>query len=111
MADKSMNDLKEYRLYSSETVSVTTSVQLGNIDPGSVKVEVYYGTVNKHNVIEPPEIVQMKLEERGENGFYRYSAAIRILEGGEYGYTFRVVPHHPDLINKFDMGLVRWVVQ
>jgi glycogen phosphorylase len=111
MADKSMNDLKEYRLYSGETVSVTTSVQLGNIDPGSVKVEVYYGTVNKHNVIEPPEIVQMKLEERGENGFYRYSAAIRILEGGEYGYTFRVVPHHPDLINKFDMGLVRWVVQ
>jgi len=62
-------------------------------------------------LIENAEVIEMKLEEKLEYGLYRYSADISFSDGGEYGYTFRVLPFHPDLINKFETGLIRWVVQ
>jgi glycogen phosphorylase len=111
IADKSMNELKEHRLISGETIRITTSVYLGNIDPSNVKVEAYYGSIARNNTIDNPEIVEMKPEGKIENGTYKYWTEIRLTEGGEYGYTFRVVPYHPSLYNKFDMGLIRWVVQ
>ncbi|MCX7922171.1 MAG: alpha-glucan family phosphorylase [Clostridia bacterium] len=110
-ADKSMNDLKEYRLNSGESVNITTSVYLGNIDPSSVKVEVYYGIVGKNNAIDNAEFAEMKLLQKTGDGMYRYAADVKMVEGGEYGYTFRVSPYHPDMINKFDLGLIRWVLQ
>ena len=52
----------------------------------------------------------MSLEEKIASSTYRYSVSITLMGGGEYGYTFRVIPFHPGLINKFDMGLIRWAV-
>ncbi|MCX7710123.1 MAG: alpha-glucan family phosphorylase [Clostridia bacterium] len=111
IADKTHNQLKEQKSISGETLSISTSVHLGSIDPSSVKVEVYYGPIGRNGMIENPEVAEMSLEEKTDTATYRYSTSIRILEGGEYGYTFRALPYHPELINKFDMGLIRWVVQ
>ena len=49
--------------------------------------------------------------EKVDYGVYRYTTDIMLNDGGEYGYTFRVVPYHPNLINRFELGLIRWVVQ
>ena len=65
----------------------------------------------KNNVIKNPKIQEMKVIEQLDSSIYRYSTKIRLVDGGEYGYTFRVLPYHPELINKFDLGLIRWVVQ
>lgn len=111
IADKSMNQLKEFQLISGESVKISATVNLSGIDPSSVKVEVYYGNIGKNNNIDNPEVSEMHVEERLDANTCRYAAYVRLLDGGEYGYTFRVVPYHPDLINKFEMGLVRWVVQ
>lgn len=111
IAEKTMNKLKDQNLISGETVTITTSVSLGNIDPSSVKVQIFYGNVGKNNTIDNPVIIDMKVDERNDYGICRYSADINLLEGGEYGYTFRVIPCNNDLINEFDMGLIRWVVQ
>ncbi|MCX8130384.1 MAG: alpha-glucan family phosphorylase [Clostridia bacterium] len=111
IAEKSMNQLKEQKSVSGDTISIGTAVNLGNIDPSSVKVELYYGYVGKNSIIENPEIEEMKLDGKLDSSTYRFSCNIKLVEGGEYGYTIRVVPHHSDLINKFDMGLIRWVVE
>lgn len=111
IADKTMNNLKEHNSVSGQTITLYTTVYLGNIDPSSVLVEVYYGVVGRDKLIDLPEITAMTMLEKTDYGTYRYSGQIRILDGGEYGYTFRVVPYTPDLINKFEMALVRWVVQ
>ncbi len=111
IADKTMNQLKEQKTTSGEILKISTSVYLGSIEPDNVKVEIYYGNIGRNNLIDSPEIVEMELEEKLEYGLYRYSSEIRLLDGGEYGYTFRVLPYNPDLINKFDMGLIRWAVQ
>jgi len=30
--------------------------------------------------------------------------------GGNYGFTYRILPKNPMLINKQDMGLIKWVL-
>lgn len=111
LADKSMNQLKEFKLISGEPLTINTEVNLGGIDPSSLKVEVYYGSTVKDGKIENPEIIEMKPVEKINDVTYRYSAGAVLQEGGEYGYTIRVIPYHHNLINKFEMGLIRWVVQ
>ena len=111
MAEKSMNMLKEQRSISGEPVTLTAIAALGQIEPESVKVELYCGSIGEDGLIENPLISEMKVIEKLDSGTYRYSTEIRLIEGGEYGYTFRMIPYNPDLINKFDMGLIRWIVQ
>lgn len=111
IADKSMNQLKQHNSVSGEEIDFTTMINLGNISPSSVRVELCYGYVGKNNAIENPEIKEMTVVEQLDSSIYRFGAKIKLLDGGEYGYTFRVLPYHPELINKFDMGLIRWVVQ
>lgn len=111
LADKSANQLREKDFISGESIKISASVYLGGLDPSSVKVQVYYGNIGKNNSIENPEIVDMSVEEKNKDGTYSYVASVKLFEGGEYGYTFRLIPHHQDLINPFDMGLIRWIVQ
>ena len=111
MAEKAMNMLQDQKSKSGESIKLSATVSLGSIDPADVKVELYYGSIGRNNAIENPQIAEMHITERHDSGYYKYSADISLFEGGEYGYTFRVLPSHPDLINKFDPGLIRWVVQ
>lgn len=105
------NQLKEHNSISGEAVNISVLVNLGNLDPSSIKVEVYYGSIGMDNKIENAEVSEMTLIEQTDTSTYRYSANIKLLEGGQYGYTFRAFPYNPELVNKFDMGLIRWAVQ
>lgn len=111
IADKTMNQLKEFNSSAGETLTIYTSVKLADIDPSHVKVELYYGSVERNNVLANPSYAEMKLEGKTDSDIYRYSVNIKLHEGGEYGYTFRVIPYHPNLINKFELGMIRWAVQ
>jgi len=111
IADKSANQLKERNFISGETIPIYATVILGGLEPSDVKVQAYYGNIGSNNTIEKPEIVDMKMVEKNSDGTYLYSANITLYEGGEYGYTFRVIPHNPDIINPFNLGLIRWIVQ
>lgn len=110
-AEKTMSMLKEQKSISGEPVHFTTTAVLGQLPPESVRVELYYGTIGEDGAIDNPQVKAMDLVERSEDGTYKYEADVKLIEGGEYGYTFRVVPNNPDMINDFEMGLIRWVVQ
>ncbi|HOJ10244.1 MAG TPA: alpha-glucan family phosphorylase [Clostridiales bacterium] len=109
-SDKTKNQLKEYNVSSCEKLTLAVTVDLGDIDPSYVKVESYYGYIKNSNHIEDPKIIEMKPVEKNGPSSWLYTAEIRLSDGGEYAYTFRVIPYHPDLISKFEMGLIRWVV-
>ena len=52
----------------------------------------------------------MELEESDEdNKCYTYRAEIDLKTGGKYGYTFRVMPKHPMLLNAENLNLVKWI--
>ena len=52
----------------------------------------------------------MKLIESEEDyKRYHYSARIRLQTGGNYGYTFRVMPKHEMLLDSENLNLVKWI--
>lgn len=108
---KNTNFFDECRASAGQPIKVSATVFLGNIDPSHVSVELYYGKIDENHHIENPIIKPMTLTEQVGNGTYNYSGEIIIEDGGSFGYTFRVIPYHPDMINKHDMGLIKWVVQ
>ncbi|MDQ2085485.1 alpha-glucan family phosphorylase [Herbivorax sp. ANBcel31] len=109
--DKEVTQLNNKNFISGETIPIHATVKLGSLEPSNIKVQVYYGDIGNENAIENPHIVDMQLEEKISDNTYRYTAKITLYEGGEYGYTFRVIPSHPDLMSPFDLPLIRWAVQ
>lgn len=111
LPEKSPDRFKEAATLSGEDILFEVCAELGEISPSDVKVELYYGKIGKNEDIVNAETKEMTFAGRNEDGTFRYTASLRLLDGGEYGYTYRLLPHSPGLINKFDPGLVRWAVQ
>ena len=40
----------------------------------------------------------------------RYEGVLSATSAGRYGFTVRVVPHHPDLATPAELGLAAWAV-
>ena len=54
----------------------------------------------------------MKLtEEDEETKTYTYEAKIEMKTGGNYGYTFRVMPKHEMLLEPANLDLVKWITK
>ena len=73
-------------------------------------VEVYYGKITEEGVVDDIQIIPMQLEESDEENLeYKYSAKIELRSGGDYGYTFRVIPKHKMILNPMNLGLIKWI--
>ena len=85
-------------------------VTLPNIDAKNIRAEVYYGKFLEDGAVEEFEIIPMKLEKTDEeNKKYYYVAKINLSSGGNYGYTFRVMPQHEMLLDSENLDLVKWI--
>jgi starch phosphorylase len=107
--DRKLNYYSDQKIFAGRPVELSTIVYLGNINPNNARVEVYYGKIGQDGMIEQPEIAAMELQGQGEGNNYHYKGTIHLDTGGEYGYTFRVLPYHSGLINEYDLGLIKWV--
>lgn len=107
LADKDGVLLKEQHAKSGENISFNAIVRLGNLTPDDIEVQVYYGSVS-NNTIQQGESVAMHVSGQHDPSTYTYTATLNIADGGEYGYSFRIVPKHPNLFNKYDMPLMKW---
>ena len=95
------------------TVQVQATVNLGTLSPDDVLVELYMGRLNSAGEFVEPECVPMRLTDgspsSGSTGTYRYDVEPTAWRGsGQYGYTVRVLPNHPNLSSHFLPGLVTW---
>lgn len=105
--DRDGSSLIEQNAKSGETLTISTVVQLGELSPSDVAVELYYGPISA-NQINQGESVEMNISGQLDSSTYRYTATLTIIDGGEYGYTFRVYPRHALLYNRFDMPFMKW---
>ena len=46
-----------------------------------------------------------------ENKKYEYTTKIELKTGGNYGYTFRVMPRHEMLLDAENLNLVKWITK
>ena len=93
-----------------EEIEVRCEVTLPNIDSNSIRAEVYYGKFLENGTVQDIKIIPMKMEKRDEeNRKYYYVAKINLTTGGNYGYSFRVMPQNEMLLDSENMDLVKWI--
>lgn len=93
-------------------ITVNCSVKLPNIQPESIEVQVYYGKIKENGMVEKIGVIPMKLLGQNEDSkAYQYEAKIELTTGGDYGYTFRVMPKHQMLLDAENLDLVKWITK
>ncbi len=93
-------------------IEVSVLVKLPNLSVDNVEAQVYYGKIIDSGIVEEIQIVPMQLVERNEKTrTYRYSAKIELKTGGDYGYTFRVMPKHNMLLDSSNLNLIKWITK
>ena len=107
--EDNVNDVK---LTAGDIIEVKCEVKLPNFDPNNVSVQVYYGQISDNGIVNNIYITEMTLkEENKDDNIYKYTANIRLLNGGNFGYTFRVMPKHEMLLDSENLNLVKWMTK
>lgn len=71
---------------------VSVRVQLGELKPDEVVVELYFGLLNSLNEIAAGQRQQMLMTEEAGKGEYLFECRIDCQKTGRYGFTARVIP-------------------
>ena len=88
---------------------ISAIVELGNLTPDDVEVQIYFGDLNKKDEPHANKFTTMKFVEKvNESGQFKYHGEIPCETTGNFGYTLRILPKHHLLINSFELGLIRW---
>ena len=90
-----------------ESIDVRAWVRADKLQPEDLCVELVYGEANDDQVI-PRQTLPMLFIKREGDGSYRYDLRLQPDESGSMAYGVRVLPDHPALAGKHDMGLIRW---
>ncbi|MGM0502239.1 MAG: alpha-glucan family phosphorylase [Bacillota bacterium] len=91
----------------SDTITLRTKVDLAELNPADVTVELYLISNATEN--SEAEVIAMELEEEIRDNIYSYCVDFKLKESGEYKYTFRVIPNDENLSTKHELGLIEWV--
>ncbi len=85
-------------------------VQLGDLAPGDVQVEVYYGPMDTGGELNDDAQTASMVCGGGEEGSqeYLYRADISFRTTGKLGFAVRILPQHGLLEHPMDLGLVAW---
>jgi len=86
---------------------IIITIDLGPISPADVTVELCRGIMDRNGEFKSIGIEAMNRLGEIWEGFYSYSAIVSPDEREGYGFFFHVVPTHPDLGNKYELGLIR----
>ena len=106
------NNLNNITMDAGNNIEVKCEVQLPNVDINNITVECYYGKILDNGIVENVSIIPMKLEnKKDEEKIYEYSTKIELKTGGNYGYTFRVMPKHEMLLDAENLNLVKWITK
>jgi starch phosphorylase len=87
---------------------VKARVQLGPLSPRDVRVQLYHGVVDNQGEIPRAEMVEMSAAGKPDSGAWVFEGAINCRSSGQYGYTVRVLPRHPELPHPYEPGLLTW---
>jgi starch phosphorylase len=91
-----------------DMLSVTAYIDLGQMSPNDLQVELYHGTVsNQSNVITNARRTEMKWISN-EGGLGIFQVKIECTDTGYQGHTVRILPKHEALIHPYRTGFIKW---
>lgn len=107
-----VNNLEDITIDAGNNIEVHCEVTLPNIKVENIEAEVYYGKILENGIVEDVNMIPMKLTKVDEAKHkYTYSTKLTLSTGGEYGYTFRIMPKHEMLLESANLNLVKWVTR
>ena len=92
-------------------LTVLVSVALGELTQDDVTVEVAYGRPDDADQILSPAYATLTAEPAqapAAGGTVRYPGQVPLDQPGPFGYTVRVLPNHPLLATRAELGLVTY---
>jgi starch phosphorylase len=90
-----------------DTVQVTAMINLGNLSPSDISVEIYAGMVDADGSLFDANPVVMKWRGEKQKG-HIFEGSLTLTRSGKTGYSLRVLPTHPDMYNTQDLMLIKW---
>ncbi len=109
--DVALQHHDQQRIHVGDPLEIMAKVFLGEVGPEHVRVQVYYGE-SRENEICAPQILDLTLDQdqpNALNGNYLYRGHIPSAESGAFGYSVRVIPTHPNMIQAHELRLITWV--
>lgn len=106
------NNLDNISIDAGNKIEVNCKVILPDIEVENITVEVYAGRITDNGTIENITIMPMELVDKDdENREYTFKAKLELTTGGNYGYTFRVMPKHEMILDAENLNLIKWITQ
>ena len=66
----------------------------------------------ENGIVDKIQIIPMNLiDSDDEKKEYEYEATVELTTGGNYGYTFRVMPKNEMLLDTANLDLVKWITK
>jgi starch phosphorylase len=92
-----------------DTLTIKALIDLGELQPEEVSVDLYYGPLGLEGELKRRETVPMEYLGE-EEGLWAFGISFPVKETGRFGYQIRVTPYHPLLIpTHYLLGrLVTW---
>ncbi len=90
-----------------ESLQLSTRVHLGAVDPKHVRVEAYHGESENGGIKNPAVTILAESSQNGD-GSYVYQGSVPAAESGAYGFSVRIVPTHPHLMQAHELRLITW---
>ena len=107
-----LNNLDNISIDAGNKIDVSCKVILPDILVDNIVVEVYAGKITDNGTIENITIIPMELTDKNEEAReYTFKAKLELTTGGNYGYTFRVMPKHEMLLDSENLDLVKWITK
>lgn len=94
-------------VYVGKEINVEAVVDLGNLDPSDVVVQVYYGSINPHEELDNTQSKDLELF-KSENNVHFYHGSYKCPDTGQQGFTIRVLPRHELMVNDADLYACAW---
>ncbi len=105
-----INNLDNISIDAGNKIEVNCKVTLPDISAENITVEVYAGRITENGRIEDIVVIPMDLAEANdETREYLYKAKLELSTGGNYGYTFRVMPRHNMILDPENLNLIKWI--
>jgi starch phosphorylase len=91
-----------------DSMQIEALLDMADVDPKDVHVQLYAGPINATGHIEDPQIQNMTHSRQMAPGRHLFQGRIDCRTSGRQGFALRIVPGHPDMATPFEPGLITW---
>ena len=91
-----------------DPINVTAYIDLGQMSPNDLLVELYHGTIsNQNKEITDARRTEMKFTGT-KDGLNTFHVRVECADTGFQGHTVRIMPKHDALIHPYRTGFIKW---